>query len=250
MSVNAKECRICFEDVVWRRNYICCFWKDELIRPCRCKGSAMWIHRSCLKNKRQISDKSEQKCTECNSAFWIGQPNAMHKLLVFGTALRRSVFDTIVIMGSLVIPLTLVCILAAPLLLSIIRFYFQTYEEFIPLDILSRIDIRAVFWIIHWILAVSVEIIFSEQLVSTTLKAWCVGILIQSLHYAIFWYSGYAIKGLTIPVIRWTCKGVKCVSMFFDRYYIEADYAWRFWEPVRDFSILPYPAQPCQHHHK
>ena len=39
------ECRICFDQ----------FDDDELISPCRCKGTSKWVHRGCLNKWRTIT---------------------------------------------------------------------------------------------------------------------------------------------------------------------------------------------------
>jgi hypothetical protein len=51
-----KECRICLEDDN----------EDDMIAPCKCKGSSQWVHRECLDLWRiNEKDRAFSKCTEC-----------------------------------------------------------------------------------------------------------------------------------------------------------------------------------------
>jgi len=52
----SKTCRICLESD----------YPDDMIAPCRCKGSSRWVHRQCLDQWRiHETDRAFSKCTEC-----------------------------------------------------------------------------------------------------------------------------------------------------------------------------------------
>ncbi|CAI9780362.1 unnamed protein product [Fraxinus pennsylvanica] len=53
-------CRICFE----------CDGDDELISPCKCKGTQQFVHRSCLDHWRSVKEGfSFSHCTTCKAQF-------------------------------------------------------------------------------------------------------------------------------------------------------------------------------------
>ncbi|KAL3699643.1 hypothetical protein R1sor_017665 [Riccia sorocarpa] len=59
VSPDQPQCRICLEPE-----------GDDLIAPCRCRGTQKYVHRSCLDNWRAAKEGfAFAHCTECRSAF-------------------------------------------------------------------------------------------------------------------------------------------------------------------------------------
>tara|TARA_B110000444_G_C18834059_1_gene594935 strand:+ start:463 stop:1410 length:948 start_codon:yes stop_codon:yes gene_type:complete len=69
------ECRICFDEVD----------EDELISPCRCKGTSKWIHRGCLNKWRTITigREANEKCMECREEYIIRRINQPENTRLF-----------------------------------------------------------------------------------------------------------------------------------------------------------------------
>ena len=60
---SAHQCRICLETTTNEQDP---FHEAHLIAPCRCKGTAMWVHRGCLDRWRATrEDRAFSQCTEC-----------------------------------------------------------------------------------------------------------------------------------------------------------------------------------------
>ncbi|KAL6888610.1 hypothetical protein ACP4OV_009636 [Aristida adscensionis] len=56
---DVPQCRICLDNE-----------GDDLIAPCRCKGTQKYVHRSCLDNWRSTKEGfAFSHCTECRAAF-------------------------------------------------------------------------------------------------------------------------------------------------------------------------------------
>ncbi|CAL4971578.1 unnamed protein product [Urochloa decumbens] len=56
---DAPQCRICLDNE-----------GDDMIAPCRCKGTQKYVHRSCLDNWRSTKEGfAFSHCTECRAAF-------------------------------------------------------------------------------------------------------------------------------------------------------------------------------------
>tara|TARA_B110000008_G_scaffold276829_1_gene316852 strand:+ start:1516 stop:2454 length:939 start_codon:yes stop_codon:yes gene_type:complete len=70
------ECRICFDQID----------NDELISPCRCKGTSKWVHRGCLNKWRMINKNREpnRKCMECREEYVIRRNGPEEKAKLFG----------------------------------------------------------------------------------------------------------------------------------------------------------------------
>ena len=64
VSINNKECRICFEEESE---------DNKLIHPCLCSGTSKYIHISCLNEWRysNVNRSSFYKCSECNYHYKI-----------------------------------------------------------------------------------------------------------------------------------------------------------------------------------
>ncbi|KAL2652016.1 hypothetical protein R1flu_020144 [Riccia fluitans] len=61
VSPDQPQCRICLEPE-----------GDDLIAPCRCRGTQKYVHRSCLDNWRAAKEGfAFAHCTECRSAFYL-----------------------------------------------------------------------------------------------------------------------------------------------------------------------------------
>jgi E3 ubiquitin-protein ligase DOA10 len=62
--MEAKECRICLHDIYTGLN-----WDGgEWLSPCRCKGSARWVHRGCLEDwirNHALTSKQKTQCCTC-----------------------------------------------------------------------------------------------------------------------------------------------------------------------------------------
>ena len=55
-----KQCRICLEED----------GEEDMIAPCRCKGTSKWVHRACLDRWRYTKeDRAFSKCTECHFEY-------------------------------------------------------------------------------------------------------------------------------------------------------------------------------------
>ena len=69
------ECRICFDDIDY----------DELISPCRCKGTSKWVHRGCLNTWRSMNTGREAhlKCMECKEEYTIRRNGPEEKTKIF-----------------------------------------------------------------------------------------------------------------------------------------------------------------------
>lgn len=58
---DVPQCRICLDSE-----------GDDLIAPCRCKGTQKYVHRSCLDNWRSTKEGfAFSHCTECRAAFFL-----------------------------------------------------------------------------------------------------------------------------------------------------------------------------------
>ncbi|XP_066317837.1 uncharacterized protein [Miscanthus floridulus] len=58
---DVPQCRICLDNE-----------GDDLIAPCRCKGTQKYVHRSCLDNWRSTKEGfAFSHCTECRAAFFL-----------------------------------------------------------------------------------------------------------------------------------------------------------------------------------
>nr|GMD78800.1 E3 ubiquitin-protein ligase MARCH1 [Ipomoea batatas] len=61
-SASSLSCRICFDNHTREG--------DELIAPCRCKGSQEFVHRECLDNWRSVGEGfAFTHCSTCKAAF-------------------------------------------------------------------------------------------------------------------------------------------------------------------------------------
>jgi hypothetical protein len=52
-------CRICWEEDT----------EFNLIAPCKCKGTQLWIHQSCLNTHRSFLGWKDRRCRTCNSLY-------------------------------------------------------------------------------------------------------------------------------------------------------------------------------------
>lgn len=62
--------------------------KDQLITPCKCKGSMRYVHASCLSRWRSTNNASLDKCTLCNCRYVY----APYTLAVYSYVLNIMIF--------------------------------------------------------------------------------------------------------------------------------------------------------------
>lgn len=74
IELHEPECRICFDQI-----------NDELINPCRCKGTSKWVHRGCLHKWRMMNREREayKKCMECREEYVLRRDGEEEKRKLF-----------------------------------------------------------------------------------------------------------------------------------------------------------------------
>ena len=83
---NEKCCRICLEND----------HPQDMIAPCKCKGSSKWVHRQCLDQWRIIeTDRAFSKCTECLFVYHL-QPTPTSGITVLPSIRRRVKYTLLV----------------------------------------------------------------------------------------------------------------------------------------------------------
>ena len=78
MSEDISECRICFEIETY---------DDPFISPCRCKGTSLYVHKSCLNTWRHFNRNSEgwKRCMECGEKYSFYNKYPLEKKNIFTT---------------------------------------------------------------------------------------------------------------------------------------------------------------------
>ena len=73
IAFNCRNCWVCFATEADDRT-------AEWVRPCRCKGTTKWVHRSCLQRwideKQRGSSNAKVACPQCNTEYLIVYPKA------------------------------------------------------------------------------------------------------------------------------------------------------------------------------
>lgn len=74
-----KQCWVCYANDEDEDNI-------EWVRPCKCRGTAKWVHQDCLQRwideKQKINSNAKVFCSQCNTEYILVFPPSGNSFLI------------------------------------------------------------------------------------------------------------------------------------------------------------------------